>query len=76
MIDIGPAFAIYLDEPAGRALIRGQDAKTTLVKLGYEPVWSVSGRGWVVNDLAVADDLTAYSGWCHRYSVVSRRRPT
>lgn len=46
---------ITVDHDRGVALVKGWGAKELVQNAGHKPLWSGSGRGWVVNTRHVPD---------------------
>jgi hypothetical protein len=61
--------AITVDDRRGLALVRGWDAKELVEAAGHRPLWSGSGRGWVV-DARHVPDVEALAQHEHRILTV------
>jgi hypothetical protein len=69
-----PCLWVQTDTVAGRALIKGQEAKQVAHLLSpIPPQWSPTGRGWVV-PLPVVDDLREYVWYRMRDRVIVYER--
>lgn len=42
-------------------LVRGKDVRDMLRRYGFKPLWSVAGRGWVLDDTRL-EDVAAIAG--------------
>lgn len=60
----------------GWTLVRGLDAQRVLTLFGFTPRWSTTGRGWVVHDDKVHDDIAAYANSIGTFAAISHRRPS